>query len=189
MIKQGKVDKTYEQLCQDMRQTVWRQYLHFSKDFDILPAKDYGTFFPEVFANPTRFIQPQPDLREVLLALRKQGKCVFLGTNSHWEYMELIMSTTLGSDWRKCFDFVFCFCRKPAFFNTDNPMFLMDRSAPKFHGKQLDSFKDLEPDSGVTYLEGNRRYIEDYLKNKHGRETIKIAFLGDQYTTDVHWSN
>ena len=61
-----------------------------------------------------------------MLRLKAQGKFVFLGTNSHWEYMELIMSTTLGEDWRDFFDAVFCFCRKPNFFNTDNALFKMD---------------------------------------------------------------
>lgn len=48
--------------------------------------------------------------------------------------MELIMTTTLGEDWRKYFDFVFAFCRKPAFFKDKNPMFIMDKTIPTFNG-------------------------------------------------------
>jgi hypothetical protein len=52
---------------------------------------------------------------------------VFLATNSHWEFMELIMTATLGDDWRSSFDMVFAFCRKPLFWtNPTTKMFKMD---------------------------------------------------------------
>ena len=49
--------------------------------------------------------------------------------------MELIMSTTLGKDWRDSFDFVFSFCRKPHFFSAKNPFFVMDTSKPDYNGE------------------------------------------------------
>lgn len=76
--------------------------------------------------------------------MRDQGKVLFLGTNSHCEYMELIMSTTLGHDWRNFFDFVFSFCRKPGFFSHENPMYIMDRSKADLNGAVVD---ELKPDS------------------------------------------
>ena len=74
-------------------------------------------------------------MREVLKKLREQGKTIFLGTNAHAEYMELIMSTTLGADWRSSFDFVFSFCRKPHFFSAKNPFFVMDASKSDYNGE------------------------------------------------------
>lgn len=84
-----------------MRKSIWREYIHLTPDKKrVLPAKTYGNFFPEMYKNPLKYIIPQPELREILQKLKDQGKFVFLGTNSHFDYMELIMSTTLGKDWR-----------------------------------------------------------------------------------------
>jgi len=69
---------------------------------------------------------PQPELVPVFKQLRKQGKFIFLATNSHWEYMELIMKTTLGEDWRSCFDMVIANALKPVFFKEEQPFYLVD---------------------------------------------------------------
>lgn len=96
LIDEGKVNKTYKDLSNDIRMGIWRHYLHFERNGKVLPANNYGLYFPEVWKNPTKYIIPQPEMRDVLAKLRQQGKFIFLATNSHWEYMELIMSTTIG---------------------------------------------------------------------------------------------
>lgn len=47
----------------------------------------------------------------------------------------------------------------------------------------------VENDPNVTYMKGNVGLINDFLKNKYGKEDIKVAFFGDGYTSDCHWSN
>jgi hypothetical protein len=49
--------------------------------------------------------------------------------------MELIMSTTLGPDWRSFFNMVFADCRKPTFFKGEAIMYEADPSASNFKGK------------------------------------------------------
>jgi hypothetical protein len=64
MIDQGKTKKTYHDLCLDMRKSVWREYIHLSPDKQrVLPARTYGNFFPALFADPLKYIIPQPELR------------------------------------------------------------------------------------------------------------------------------
>ena len=114
---------------------------------------------------------------------------MFLATN--WEFMELIMTATLGDDWRSSFDMVFAFCRKPLFWtNPAAKMYKMDKSDPKYHGAEV---AQLENDSSITYLEGNSKLIEDYVAQKLGKQP-EFVFFGDQYTSDVtipqtlpHW--
>lgn len=126
MIDEGKVDKKYTDLSNDIRMGIWRHYLHFEKSGKVLPAHNYGLYFPEVWKNPTKYIIPQPEMRDVLKKMAEQNKFIFLATNSHWEYMELIMSTTLGEDWREFFDMVIANARKSFFWSGDNPMYMMD---------------------------------------------------------------
>lgn len=131
-----------------MRKSIGRQYIHMSPDRQqVYPAKTYGTFFPELFKNPNKYIIHQPELRVVLQKLRDQGKIVFLGTNSLFDYMELICSATLGNDWRTFFDFVFCDCRKPGFFKGDAIMYERDPNSPNQHGQKVGSHLEMREDA------------------------------------------
>ena len=71
LIDEGKVDKTYKDLSDDLRMGIWRHYLHFEKSGKVLPAKDYGFYFPEVWKNPGKYIIAQPEMRDVLKKLRE----------------------------------------------------------------------------------------------------------------------
>ena len=80
-----------------MWKTVTRQYINIDlKDGKVYPVKDYSSFYEKIFAEPEKHICAQPELRYVLQKLRDQGKFLFIATNSHWEYAEHILSTTLG---------------------------------------------------------------------------------------------
>jgi hypothetical protein len=103
--------------------------------------------------------------------LKEQGKFIFLGTNSMFDYMELIMSTTLGKDWRSFFNMVFCDCRKPNFFKGEANMFERDASKESKNGARIGSYLDLKEDSAnVTYLEGNTSLLDEYLKKKYNKQ-------------------
>jgi hypothetical protein len=79
-----------------------------------------------------------------------QGKFIFLGTNAHFYYMELIMSTTLGDDWRSFFNMVFCDCRKPNFFKGEAPMYEANPDASNFKGREITEL--LDDSKNVTYI-------------------------------------
>ena len=107
-----------------------------------------------------------------------------------YDYMELIMSTTLGKDWRSFFDMVFCDCRKPNFFKGEANMFERDASKENKVGARIGSYMDLKEDSAnVTYIEGNTNILTEYLKKKYSKQRPIVAFFGDQYTSDAHWGN
>ena len=81
--------------------------------------------------------------------------------------MELILTTTLGSDWRQFFDFVIANASKPRFFSmSDRPFYEMDKSKANFNGKRIENAADLHVDSTLTYLEGNSSLLTEFLKTK-----------------------
>jgi len=83
--------------------------------------------------------------------LRDNGKRLFLATNSHTEYSNLIMTATLGDDWKTFFDIICCYCRKPLFFwdiKTD-PFYEVDNTKANLKGRAI-----LEPElltQGTVY--------------------------------------
>lgn len=107
--------KTYFDIAMDLRTMVYNLFVHYNER-DVFPISSFGRYFKEIVDNPAKYIQYQPELRDSLTRLKKAGKKLFLGTNSHTEYSNLIMTATLGDDWRSFFDVVCCYCRKPLFF-------------------------------------------------------------------------
>ena len=75
----------------------------------------WGQYFPALHRDPNRFVKPIPEFRNVLARLRSEGKQTFLATNSHYEQMEVVMSATLGPNWKNFFDFCLANCKKPLF--------------------------------------------------------------------------
>lgn len=74
----------------------------------------------------------------MLTKLRESGKKLFIATNSHTEYSNLIMSTTIGEDWLKFFDLACCYCRKPVFFTgNEAPFYAFDPSKKNLKGKMI----------------------------------------------------
>jgi hypothetical protein len=60
--------------------------------------------------------------------LVSKGKKLFLATNSHQEFGELIMQTTLGDDWQSLFELSLANCLKPGFFTKQNPFWEVDHT-------------------------------------------------------------
>ena len=91
-MERGKLPgKSYYDLAMDLRSMVYSNYVHFN-DKEVKKIANYGRYFPDVVANTSKYIQYQPQLRTTLTRLREAGKRLFLATNSHTEYTELIMS-------------------------------------------------------------------------------------------------
>jgi len=57
----------------------------------------------------------------MLIKLREKGKKIFLATNSHSDYANLIMTTSIGEDWRDFFDLISVASLKPQFWYDPNP--------------------------------------------------------------------
>lgn len=78
-----------------MYKSILRQYANFNNE-EYHTIATYGDFFPTVLEDPSKIIEYQPELRKTLELIRSKGTKLFLGTNSHYEYMEVIMKATLG---------------------------------------------------------------------------------------------
>ena len=80
----------------------------------------------------------------MLETLKKRGVKIFLGTNSHVQYSELIMSTTFGKDWMSLFDLVCSKCCKPRFFNDRSvPFYEVDEKSATLMGASISDISGL----------------------------------------------
>ena len=111
--------------------------------------------------NPEDYIQEQPDLVKTLTSLRNCGKKIFLTTNAHMLYMEIVMSATLGDDWMDLFDICIANCKKPLFQRANNPFYDIDPSEEHSKGTEIKTGKQLAEclDCTKTVKEGSAEIL------------------------------
>jgi hypothetical protein len=88
-------NKTYSEFAYDLFEVHNRQLLNHSVD-GIKPLNEFGKLYPKLLKTPEKYIKLQPELTIVLKKIRSHGVKLFVVTDSHIEYLELIFSMTFG---------------------------------------------------------------------------------------------
>jgi len=158
-------------------------------DTTYTPIADYGNYYRELIQNPGKYAYKQDKLKEMLQSLKAKGKVLFIASNSHYEYLKLMMEYTYGKDWVEIFDFIIPNSGKPKFFTQENPFFEIDVNTANRLGKEVKEFKRHEFYSG-----GNAKTLEENALRLNGNKSGRILFFGDNYSTDAlaaetieHW--
>jgi HAD superfamily 5'-nucleotidase-like hydrolase len=144
-----------------------------------------GRLKAEITADPSIYVEPDPDAAMALLDQQRAGKRLMLISNSDWAYVRDMMSFAYdphlpdGLRWRDLFELVIVAARKPDFFSTRLPLFsVVDERrgllAPEPQGL---------PGPGV-YLGGDAGSVERYL----GLSGSEILYVGDHIFADVRVS-
>lgn len=141
-----------------------------------------GQLKDEIIANPSRYVQLDPDVPMALLDQHHAGKKLLLITNSDWAYtrpmMAYIFDRYLPGEmtWRDLFDYVIVAARKPDFFARTSPLFEVvsdDGLLRPVHGMMQ---------KGAVYCGGDATTVERTLKLT-GEE---ILYVGDHIYGDVN---
>ena len=98
LIRRGLVKKSSEEIWNDLCVCIIQNYVHYD-DTKVYDIKEFGHYFPVISENPQFYIEKREDFREMLLKLRAKGKKIFLATNSHMDYADMILTHSIGSDW------------------------------------------------------------------------------------------
>ena len=190
--KQGKITKSPYEMFDDIKTMIIKNYVHYD-DKVVHKIADYGYFFPEIWKDPGKYIQKRDDFKEMLVKLREMGKKIFLATNSHAEYTQLIMSASIGEDWMDYFDFINSKWSKPIYFKKEGltkDFYQTDFSKDDLKGKCCTSY---ELDNKHIYLGGNWSSLEIFLRfistDMSSGELPKIVFIGDNFLTDAAYAN
>lgn len=114
LIRRGLLVKTVEDIWNDICCCIIQNYVHYD-DHKVYDIKEFGHYFPVISRNPELFIEKRDDYRQMLLKLWEKGKKLFLATNSHMDYADLILTHSIGEDWRQMFDLISVASLKPSF--------------------------------------------------------------------------
>jgi HAD superfamily 5'-nucleotidase-like hydrolase len=176
--------KTGQDILDDLSDASSFNYHHYHKKYT--PPEEVGFYFPMLKVNPKRFLY-KIDLRvfEKLRQLREQGKLVFLVTNAHVGYYDIIFPfiTQDVQDPEATLDYVGMNGCKPAFFTKpfQNKFFKVDYSK-----RDLRAPHDKDFAANKFFLEGNAAELTEDFRRRLGKEDVKVLYFGDNSTGDMH---
>ncbi len=144
-----------------------------------------GALKAEIIADPTAFVDVDPDLPAALMDQRDAGKKLVLITNSEWHYTEAMMrwvfEQQLGlPSWRALWDMIIVQARKPDFFLGNAPIYEI-----------INEDGDLRPHVGTPVAGEGRRYYGGnaaLVERALGLQGADILYVGDHIFADVHAS-
>jgi HAD superfamily 5'-nucleotidase-like hydrolase len=129
-----------------------------------------------------KYIYKDPYLALTLDKMRQSGKKLFLLTNSYWEYTNLVMTYLLHGEldsyphWMGYFDVVIVGARKPSWFMTDSPFWVVDPTT-----EALSPFDGEAFDRNTVYQHGNSKVFEQLI----GYKGDQILYIGDHIFGDI----
>ena len=143
-----------------------------------------GELKAEVVADPTRYVDLDPDAPLALLDQKKAGKKLLLITNSEWDYTCSMMRHAFdpflpdGMTFQGLFDYIIVGAGKPNFFTQNAPFF--EVATPD--GLLRPVIGNIR--SGGAYFGGSAVRLEKAL----GLSGDEILYVGDHLFGDVHVS-
>lgn len=140
---------------------------------------DLGGFFPEIKANPGKYIYEASEKMKRWLRSINDHTFTFLISGSSIDYASMIAHYVLGPDWRDYFDMIICTAKKPGFFTGDRPFRELEGADD---GEEVPAHK-LHIDE--TYSGGNWSDLLSLVKRESGIENPHCLYVGDHLAQDV----
>ncbi|WAR09485.1 NT5D1-like protein [Mya arenaria] len=169
---------------------IWEHYEHAREAVRARAGNQKFAFWENYFdvpgilvaaqQTPSKYYQPSSEgVKQWLLDLKQNNKCVFLTTSSHIDYASLTASTILGEDWKSYFDIIVTNARKPGFFQDQKPFLSLD--GVKEH--EVVDYNSLQQ-HGV-YSSGNHSDLEKFISKLTGADKPKVVYFGDSLCSDA----
>ncbi|KAK6043136.1 HAD superfamily hydrolase, 5'-nucleotidase [Cooperia oncophora] len=154
----------YSTIFYDCRHTI--DWIHVTGDYKKTVTKNLSDYI----AHDSRTVQ-------MMQALSKSGKKLFLLTNSPWSYTNTLMSHVMGKEWQQLFDVVIVEGNKPKWFLQDIPFKEVDSTTGSERiGSHSGPFR-----KGELYSRG---CASDF-KQRMGLAGKDILYVGDHIFGDV----
>ncbi|KAJ1663535.1 hypothetical protein IW140_004964 [Coemansia sp. RSA 1813] len=128
------------------------------------------------------YLNRAPELLDILQALKKEGKRLFLLTNSGYDYINIGLTYMFNtSDWRDLFDVVIVRARKPGWYLSHRPFRLVPTATGSTRSRSqpwapVDRFED-----GQVYSGGNLMSFTSIT----GYSDRNVMYFGDHIYSDL----
>lgn len=175
------IQKNSTEIYNDLFNAMRKNYCYWNfEEQKMFSLASYEGFYPEIVKNPTKFIYNRKKVANLLIKLKKQGKFLFLCTNSAYDFCDLIMANAFGKDWKNLFDIIITGAGKPAFFlNETQKFYKFDSTKFLFTGEIVEKLE-----IKGEYIKGNYKDLENFFETYLNRNNLKYCFIGDHYLND-----
>ncbi|XP_005176779.1 5'-nucleotidase domain-containing protein 1 [Musca domestica] len=151
-------------------------------------ANRESPYFEALKNEPEKYlVKTDNKVLDLLRELKSSGKALYLLTGSNIDFANLTASYALGADWKKLFNVVVSFGKKPGFFYMQR-QFLQVKNLTEVEGSEL-SLEDALATNGSCYSQGNWQQLKTSLsKNVVGKEDneTRCLYVGDNLIQDVY---
>ena len=175
--------KTGHDIHLDFRKGVFSNHHHFQGDTYVEPS-NFGFFIPMLNVNTKRYVaKTERTFFEKLHELKKAGKIIFIVTNAHVGYFDIVFPF-FTQDYPGAidlFDYVAMHAGKPVFFEKDN----RETYKVDYSKKNLKSPHGMDFVENKFLLEGNSKTLTEEFKRKLNKDDVKVLFFGDNMITDM----
>jgi FMN phosphatase YigB (HAD superfamily) len=170
--------KSPREVWDDVNNSLDGNYNHI-KESKCLPIKEVPYFYPEMVSNPDKYIYDRAGLAKTLTSLKSRGFFLFIVTNAHYEFANLVLRCSLGEKWSDYFDLIVFHSAKPSFWEqSEKPFYDVKVDSDSLAG---DPLKELA--STKLCLQGNAHHLKKHIAEKSGKDG-KILYFGDNYSSD-----
>ncbi|ETV66333.1 hypothetical protein H257_17134 [Aphanomyces astaci] len=150
--------------------------VHEDIESSIAEVHTSGKMHKAVVQDLPLYMEPNTKLRELLSRFQKDGKKLFVCTNSSYRYIDAGLRYMVGNDWRQFFDIVLVSAKKPDFYTRSRTFRLFDVEKRQV---QWQAVTDLLPHH--VYTQGSLRQLIA-LKGWRGG---KVLYIGDSLFADL----
>lgn len=172
--------KTHQEIKKDLYTAFHRMWVFWNYQGKVHEMQTFSLLFKEICQNVEKYVYPQPELREILAHLKKQGKFLFIASNSPYNFIKVTLDYGLGKNWEDLFDLVVSNAEKPSFFKSkEKPFFEFNVENLKYRG---DVARDLKKCKYV--VEGNVNLVEKVIEERNGTHLKRKIFVGDNLICD-----
>ncbi|KAJ2310428.1 hypothetical protein H4R23_002774 [Coemansia sp. Cherry 401B] len=163
-------------LAEDIRAAG--EYIHKGDGLTLSPLHS------TIVSNIGDYLEPAPELLQILNTLKSEGKRLFLLTNSGYQYVNTGLIHMFGTrDWRDVFDVVIVGARKPSWYLSHRPFRQVPTSSSSSNRRTsvqpwafVDHFED-----GQVYSGGNLQSFTSIT----GYSDRSVMYFGDHIYSDL----
>lgn len=145
-------------------------------------------FFSDAISCLDKIIKKvDPEILDIVRELRKNGKIVFIASNSYYEFADFLLRYSIGEDWEDYFDFSSFHNMKPKYFSVaeDEVQFA------NYKHEKIENFSEwFEKDKKgkeTIVVDGNCKLLNKCFIKKYG-EDFKVIYFGDSIVSDLYYS-
>ena len=89
-------NKSNQQISEELNESYDKSFVFWNYKGKTYEMQSFSLYYKDLYENIENYVYPQEDLVQLLKHLKKQGKFLFIASNSPYTYAKLTLDQSLG---------------------------------------------------------------------------------------------